>query len=69
MPMLTIFNINDVSGVVLVSSLLTVTIFCSNFVQIVDFEQEKVCLVHIEKTNPFEDKIGHKCKKILTNCI
>ena len=59
MPMLTIFNINDVSGVVLVSSLLTVKIFCSNFVQIVDFEQEKVCLVHTEKTNPFEDKIGH----------
>ena len=31
----------------------------SNFFLIVDFEQAKVCLVQIEKTNTFEDKIGH----------
>ena len=31
----------------------------SNFVLIVDFEHAKVCLVHIEKVNFFEDKIGH----------
>ena len=26
---------------------------------IVDFERENVCLVHIEKTNAFEDNIAH----------
>ena len=31
----------------------------SNFALIVDFEQAKVCLVQIEKTNSFEDKIEH----------
>ena len=31
----------------------------SNFVLIVDFEQANVCLTHIEKSNTFEDKIGH----------
>ena len=31
----------------------------SEFVLIVDFEQEKVRWVHIEKTNTFEDKIGY----------
>ena len=30
----------------------------SNFVLIADFEQANVCLVHIEKENTFEDKIG-----------
>ena len=30
----------------------------SNFVLIVDFEQANVCLVHIEKANTLEDKIG-----------
>ena len=30
-----------------------------NFVLIVDFEQTNVCLVCIEKSNTFEDKIGH----------
>ena len=31
----------------------------SNFVLIVDFEQANVFLVHIEKANTFEDKMGH----------
>ena len=31
----------------------------SHFVLIVDFEQAKVRLVHIEKSNTFEGKIGH----------
>ena len=31
----------------------------SNFVLIIDFEQANVCLVHIEKSDTFEDKIGH----------
>ena len=31
----------------------------SNVVLIVDFEQVSVCLVHNEKANIFEDKIGH----------
>ena len=31
----------------------------SNVVLIVDFEQANVCLVHIEKANIFEDKIGY----------
>ena len=31
----------------------------SNFVLIVDFEQGNVCLVYIEKSNTFEDNIGH----------
>ena len=47
MSMLTIFKINDVSGVVLVSLMLTVNIFL--FFLIVDFEQANVCLVHIKK--------------------
>ena len=57
MSILTIFNINDVNGVDLVSLLLTKRI--SNFVLILDFEQVNLCLVHIEKENIFEDKIGH----------
>ena len=52
MSVLTIFNISDVNGVVLVSLLLT-----ADFVLMVDFEQANVCLVHIEKVNIFE--IGH----------
>ena len=31
----------------------------SNFLLIVDFEQANVCLIHNEKTNTFEDKIGY----------
>ena len=54
--MLTVFNINDVNGVVLVSLLLTV-----NFVLIVDFEQANICSVHIEKVHIFEGKIGQSC--------
>ena len=57
MSMLTIFYINDVNGVVLMS-----IVNCkhmSNFVLILDFEQANVCLVHIEKANFFEGKIGH----------
>ena len=29
----------------------------SNFLLIIDFEQAKICRVHIEKINTFEDKI------------
>ena len=64
MSMLTIFNINNVTGVVLVSLLLTCK-HISNFVLIVDFEQTNVCLVQIEKTNIFEDKIGHIMSYVL----
>ena len=31
----------------------------SNFLLIIDFEQAKVCWVHIEKINTFEDKIRY----------
>ena len=31
----------------------------SNFLLIIDFEQAKVCWVHIEKINTFEYKIGY----------
>ena len=31
----------------------------SNFFQIIDFEQVKVCWVHIEKINTFEGKIRY----------
>ena len=31
----------------------------SSFVLIIEFEQAKVCWVHIEKKNTFEDKIGY----------
>ena len=58
MSMLTIFNNNDVNGVVLVSFFINYK-HISNFVLIVDFEQVNVCLVHIEKANIFEDKIVH----------
>ena len=49
-----------------------------NFLLIVDFEQTKVCWVHIEKINTFEDKIRYiMCyvavisvwPKLLTNSI
>ena len=30
-----------------------------NFALIVEFEEANVCLVHIEKSNTFEKKIGH----------
>ena len=63
MSMLTVFNINDVNGVVLVSLLLTVNI--SNFVLIVDFEQVNLCLDHIEKENIFEDKTEHIMRYVL----
>ena len=56
MSMLTIFNINDVTGVALVSLLLTGTYFklCYN----VDFEQAKVCLVQIKKTDTLKTRLG-----------
>ena len=57
MSMLTIFNINDVICGVLVSIVSCEHI--SNLVLIIDFEQASVCLVHIEKTITFEDKIGY----------
>ena len=41
--MLTIFNFNDVNGIVL----------------------PNVCLVHIEKVNIFEDKVGHITRYVL----
>ena len=31
----------------------------SKFLLIIDFEQAKVCWVHIEKINTFEKKIGY----------
>ena len=31
----------------------------SNFLLIIDFEQAKVCWIHIEKINTFEDKIRY----------
>ena len=58
MSILTIFNINDVNGVVLVSLLFNCK-HISNLVLIVGFEQGSVCFVHFEKVNIFEDKIGH----------
>ena len=64
MSMLTTFNINDVNGVVLLSLLFNCK-HISNFVLIVDFEQANVCLVHIEKANIFEDKIGHIMRYVL----
>ena len=54
MSMLAMFNINDVSRVVLKFLLLTL-----NIIQALFFEQENVCLVHIEKAITFEDKIGY----------
>ena len=58
MSVLTIFNINDVSGVVLVSLFFIVNCeHISNFVLIFDFEQAKVCLLRIEKTNTFINKL------------
>ena len=46
------------SSVFLVSLLLNCE-HILNFVLIVDFEQANVRLVHIEKSNTYEDKIGH----------
>ena len=57
--MLTIFNINNVNGVVLVPLFLTVNIFQT------DFEQVNICLVHIEKANIFEGKVGHIMRYVL----
>ena len=37
----------------------------SNFVSIVYFEQANVCLVHTEKANISEDKIGHIMRYVL----
>ena len=48
MSMLTIFNIKDCQWRRSSAVVLTV-----------DFEQVRVCLVHSEKANIFEDKIGH----------
>ena len=61
MLMLTIFNINDVSGVFIVNCN-----HISNFVLTDDFEQTNVCLVHIERANPFKDKIGHIMSNVLS---
>ena len=41
----------------------------SEFVLIVDFEQEKVRWVHIEKTNTFEDKIGLCCSILILTSL
>ena len=57
LSMLTIFNIDDVNGVVVVSSFNCERI--SNFVLIIDFENVNACLVYIEKAINFEDKIGY----------
>ena len=46
MSVLTIFNVNDVNRI-------------PNFVLIIDFDQANIFLVHIEKANTFEDKIGY----------
>ena len=54
MSMLAMFNINDVSRVVLKFLLLTL-----NIIQALFFEQANVCLVHIKKAITFEDKIGY----------
>ena len=61
MSMLAIFKIKDVNGVVLGSLVLTVNIFAL----IADFEQTNVCLIHIEKANIFEDRIGHIMRYVL----
>ena len=37
----------------------------SNFFLIIDFEEAKVCWVHIEKTNTFEDKIGYTMRYVV----
>ena len=37
----------------------------SNFALIFGFEQAKVCLVHIEKTSTFEEKIGHITRYVI----
>ena len=64
MSIVTIVNINKVnwrrSSVFIVNCK-----HISNFVLIVDFEQANVWLVHIEKTNIFEDKIGHIMRWII----
>ena len=57
LSMLTIFNIDDVNGVVVVSLFNCERI--SNFVLIIDFENVNACLVYIEKAINFEDKIGY----------
>ena len=64
MSMLTIFNINDFNGVVLVSLFVNCK-HIPNFVVIADFEQAKICLVHIENPNISEDKIGHIMRYVL----
>ena len=58
--MLTIFNIWRRSSVSIVNCE-----YISNCVLIVDFEQAKVSLVHIEKTKTFEDKIGHIMRNVV----
>ena len=58
MSMLTIFNINDVNGVVLVSLIVNCE-HVSNCALIIDFEPANVCLVCIENAITFEDKIDY----------
>ena len=41
------------------SSVYIVNCDISKFLLIIDFEQAKVCWVHIEKINTFEDKITY----------
>ena len=53
---ITMFNIKDVNGVVLVPFFNCEHI--PNFVLIIDFEHANVCLVLIEKYITFEDKIA-----------
>ena len=61
---LTIFNINNVNGVVLMF-LIVNRKHILNFVLIVYFEQANVCLVHTEMANIFEDKIKHIMRHVL----
>ena len=68
MPMLTIFNINDVIGVVLMSFLLTVNIYQTLFYLIVDFEQANVSLVHIEKATILKTRSGIPCVMYYFKC-
>ena len=63
MLMLTIFNINDVYSQWRRSSVFIVN--CKHISNFADFEQANFCLVHSEKADIFEDKIGHIMRYVL----
>ena len=63
MTMLTVFNINDVNGVVIVNCK-----HISKFALIVDFEKENIWLVHIEKTNTLKTRSGISCIMYYCKC-